>query len=81
MLVAAVAILLGVWVGSIVGGGDDALVLVSDSSVVVQQGDTLWSIARSIAGDQDVRMVVDAIQELNGLDGSALQPGQVLRLP
>jgi nucleoid-associated protein YgaU len=54
---------------------------VSDSSVVVQQGDTLWSIARSVAGDEDVRMVVDAIQELNGLAGSTLQPGQVLRLP
>ena len=81
VLVAAVAVLAGVWVGSVVGGGDGELVLVSDSNVVVQQGDTLWSIARSVAGDEDVRMVVDAIQELNGLDGSTLQPGQVLRLP
>jgi nucleoid-associated protein YgaU len=81
VLVAAVAVLVGVWVGSLVAGGDGELVLVSDSSVVVQQGDTLWSIARSVAGDEDVRMVVDAIQELNGLAGSTLQPGQVLRLP
>jgi nucleoid-associated protein YgaU len=81
VFVAAVAILLGVWVGSVVGGGGGELVLVSHSSVVVQPGDTLWSIARPIAGDQDVRLVVDAIQELNDLDGSALQPGQVLRLP
>jgi nucleoid-associated protein YgaU len=81
VLATAVAVLLAAWVGSVVGGGDGELVLVSDSSVVVQQGDTLWSIARAIAGDQDVRLVVDRIQELNGLDGSDLQPGQVLRLP
>jgi len=81
VLVAAVAILLGVWVGAVVGGDDGELVLVSDSSVVVQQGDTVWSIARSIAGDQDVRPVVDVIQELNHLEGSRISPGQVLRLP
>jgi nucleoid-associated protein YgaU len=78
----AVAVLAAVWVGSLVGGGDEEMVLVSDSSVVVQQGDTLWSIARSVAGDDvDVRMVVDEIQELNDLDDATLLPGQVLRLP
>ena len=81
VLVAAVAILLGVWVGSVAGAGDEGLDLVSDSTVVVQQGDTLWSIARSVAGDQDVRLVVDTIQELNGMHDAALRPGQVLRLP
>jgi len=48
---------------------------------VVQPGDTLWSIAGSLGGDDDVRAVVDEIQELNGLEGSALVPGQVLVLP
>ncbi len=82
VLGAAVAVLLGVWVGSVVSGGDEGLVLVSDSSVVVRQGDTLWSIAGSVAGDhQDVRAVVDAIRELNDLSDATLQPGQVLRLP
>jgi nucleoid-associated protein YgaU len=50
-------------------------------SVVVEPGDTLWSIATSVAGDEDVRGVVDALQEVNHLSGSALSPGQVLRLP
>jgi nucleoid-associated protein YgaU len=79
--VATAAVLLGVWVGSLVDGGGGGLVLVSDSSVVVRQGDTLWSIARSVAGDQDVRVVVDAIAELNDLRDTTLQPGQVLLLP
>jgi nucleoid-associated protein YgaU len=75
------AVLFAVWIGSVVGGADEGLVLVSDSSVVVHEGDTLWGIARSVAGDQDVRAVVDEIQQVNGLDDAALVPGQVLRLP
>jgi nucleoid-associated protein YgaU len=50
-------------------------------SVTVQPGDTLWSIATSLDGDGDVRAVVDEIQELNGLNGAALVPGQTLLLP
>ena len=75
------AVLFAVWIGSVVGGADEGLVLVSDSSVVVHEGDTLWGVARSVAGDQDVRAVVDEIQQVNGLDDAALVPGQVLRLP
>jgi nucleoid-associated protein YgaU len=80
ILGAAAGVLVGLGIGSVAGGGEE-LVLVSDSSVVVQQGDTVWSIARSVAGDQDVRSVVDAIQELNDLHDATLRPGQVLRLP
>jgi nucleoid-associated protein YgaU len=68
--------------GSAVGGGPgEGLHLAGQSSVVVRSGDTLWSIASSVAGGHDVRAVVDRIQELNGLRGSDLAPGQVLRLP
>ena len=69
-------------VGSAVGGGaGEGLHLAGQSSVVVRSGDTLWSIASSVAAGHDVRAVVDRIQELNGLRGSELVPGQVLRLP
>ncbi len=61
---------------------DGGLRLAGDSSVVVGPGDTVWSIAGEVAGpDQDVRVVVDAIEELNDLEGSVVVPGQVLRLP
>jgi hypothetical protein len=61
---------------------DPGLHLAGESGVVVEQGDTVWSIAGEVAGPgQDVRAVVDAIQELNDLEGSALVAGQVLRLP
>ena len=76
------AVVLGSLLGSLVsGGGGEALRLAGVTSVVVQPGDTLWSIAESVADGSDVRGVVDRIQELNGLEASDLVPGQVLQLP
>ncbi len=77
------AVALGSLVAPLVeGAGDGGLQLAGERSVVVEPGDTVWSIAGEVAGaDQDVRTVVDAIEELNDLEGSALVPGQVLELP
>ncbi|SDO43670.1 LysM peptidoglycan-binding domain-containing protein [Geodermatophilus sp. DSM 45219] len=81
-LALACAVGTGWWLAPVVGGGDDGLRLAGDDSVVVQPGDTVWSIAGELAGtDQDVRTVVHAIEELNDLEGSVVVPGQVLRLP
>lgn len=72
--------------GSLLGqlspdGGGPGLRLAGASSVVVDPGDTLWSIATSVAAGEDVRVVVDRIEELNGLRSTELVPGQVLLLP
>jgi nucleoid-associated protein YgaU len=60
------------------GGG---LELAGSSTVVVQSGDTLWSLAQELAPEEDPRAVVDAIVELNGLQDVDLLPGAVLQLP
>ena len=57
------------------------LQLAGSSTVVVRSGDTLWSIARDVAPEEDPRAVIDAIVELNGLDSVDLLPGAELRLP
>jgi nucleoid-associated protein YgaU len=77
----AAGVALGSWLAPLVNGGGGGLQLAGETSVVVQGGDTLWSIASSVAGDGDVRAVVDQIQQLNHLDGTELVPGQVLQLP
>jgi hypothetical protein len=47
--------------------------------VVVQSGDTLWTLAREYGpADQDIRAVIGDIRTLNRLDGSLIRPGQVL---
>jgi nucleoid-associated protein YgaU len=67
--------------GVVPGGAGGGLHLEGQSSVVVRPGDTLWSIATSVAGEGDVRDVVARIRQVNGLDGTVLVPGEVLRLP
>ena len=51
----------------------------SASTVTVQTGDTMWSIARRLQPTGDVRPLVDELVALNG--GVVLQPGQQLAIP
>lgn len=52
------------------------------ASVVVQQGETLWDIAKRVAPNTDPRSTVATIRELNGLDAAAtVQAGQGLTVP
>ena len=82
VLALAAGVALGSWLAPLMsGGGGDDLRLAGESSVVVQAGDTLWSIATSLDAEGDVRGVIDEIQRLNDLDGAELVPGQVLQLP
>ncbi|QIX27969.1 LysM peptidoglycan-binding domain-containing protein [Nocardioides sp. JQ2195] len=50
-------------------------------AVVVESGDTLWSIAGDLAGDGEVRDMVHEIKQLNALDSSMLMTGQTIFVP
>lgn len=54
----------------------------SSSTVVVQSGDSVWSIAEShpVEG-YSTSQLVTWITQNNSLDGSALQPGQTISVP
>lgn len=49
--------------------------------VVVDEGDTLWGIAGSVAEPGEVREMVHRIQELNALAGSGVYVGQRIAVP
>jgi nucleoid-associated protein YgaU len=51
------------------------------TEVVVQPGDTLWSIATERYPSDDVRVRVEDIERLNGLQSPLIEVGQTLRLP
>ena len=65
--------------------GDPAVTAVGERETfevrTVAQGETLWAIAESIAGDRDVRDVVHEIMRLNNLSTASLQAGQRLAVP
>jgi len=78
-LVAVVALTLAATVGlALVAHGGSAPV---DSTVVVQPGDTLWSIASTRYPLDDVRVRVDDIERANGLHSPIIEVGQTLQLP
>ena len=86
------ALLAGSWVLGALGGGpltaseagsSGAVSLrmepVSQATHVVQPGDTLWSIARELVPEGDVRPVVDSLAAHR--DGRPLQVGERITLP
>ena len=67
--------------GSSASGDSSVPVAPRVEQTTVMPGDTLWSVAKRIAPDNDPREVVAQIRELNDLAGTQLQVGQQLLLP
>ena len=78
-LLAAVAAVSLFGVGLALGAHGSTLA--GHTTVVVEPGDTLWSIAAEHYPADDVRVRVDDIEQANGLDGPTIGVGQTLRLP
>ena len=49
--------------------------------VNVQQGDSLWSIAKDYAGNKDIRQVVYEISELNNIHNNPIHIGDIIKIP
>ena len=64
-------------------GSTDSMATSPDSfvSVVVGPGETLWSLAGRMAGDGDVRSLIEEIMIVNSLATPDVQAGQSLRIP
>ena len=75
-------IFVAVWAGvRVAHAGEDATIY-TGHHYTVSSGDALWTIAAAEYGAAtDLRAAVYAIREANGLEDSALQPGQGLTLP
>lgn len=66
--------------GSASASGDD-VAAVSVETVTVMPGDTLWSIATTVAPGTDPREVIGDITRMNVLRSGELQIGQTLAIP
>lgn len=82
VLVAALAWLAGTTRAEAAGSGSPAsAVYHSLRSVVVQPGESLWTIATQADPAGDPRTVMQEIVDINALHGTSVQPGQRLWLP
>ena len=82
VLVAALAWLAGTTRAEAAGSGPPAsAVYHSLRSVVVQPGESLWTIATQADPAGDPRTVMQEIIDINALNGTSVQPGQRLWLP
>ena len=53
----------------------------SMDQTVVRPGESLWTVAKRVAPGHDPRAVIDQIADLNHLQTSSLQAGQLLVIP
>lgn len=72
------ALSVSLWLAIVAHGGAAPA---QDSTVVVQPGDTLWSIAAARYPTDDVRARVDGIERANGLRSPLIEVGELLKLP
>jgi hypothetical protein len=88
LLVIAAVLILAQLIQAGIGGGPltttgaaagPGMVPAGANEYVVRQGDTLWTIAASLAPGRDERPLVDALARQAG--GSSLYPGEVLHIP
>ncbi|WP_292834682.1 LysM peptidoglycan-binding domain-containing protein [Microbacterium sp.] len=85
-LLAALPAVVSLVVAIVSGGGalasrEGSAPLGTFDQLTVAPGDTLWSIAESVAPGADPRDVVDAIVRLNALDSGLLEAGQMISIP
>ncbi|SMY11346.1 hypothetical protein [Brevibacterium jeotgali] len=78
-----IAVLVGVFAAawSPSAAADDEGVAAGTVTVVVAEGESLWSVVGDRGYDRDPRVVIDEVHTLNGMESSVVHPGQRLVLP
>lgn len=79
LLAVLLGVLAAVW--SPTAAAEEAGPAVDTVTVVVEEGESLWSVVVDRSYDRDPRVVVDEVQTLNGMSTGVVHPGQVLELP
>jgi len=81
LLTAVVALFTAMMVFGNLAHATDASQGPATAVVVVQQGESLWSIAQAIAPNVDPRATVNDIKDLNGMSSAVVIPGQSVVVP
>jgi hypothetical protein len=83
LLVLLLVVAVVIWAGARVAHATDGSEHLHGVVHVVRAGDTVWSVVVAQYGSarHDVRQLVDQVEQMNGLNGRAIVPGERLRLP
>lgn len=85
LVLASVPLAVGIGIAALSGGNavasNEQVATPIFETVTVMPGDTLWSIAESVAPQADPREVIGEITRLNALRGGALQIGDEIAIP
>lgn len=49
--------------------------------IMVEEGDTIWSIASDYDYNEDIRKTVYEISKLNNIQNASIYPGDVIKIP
>ena len=79
--IALIAVLMSPLAAAAVRPGGPEQAPVAQRTLVVQPGDTLWSIAQQVRPGADPRETIAWIQDANGVEAGGLQVGQALTVP
>jgi LysM repeat protein len=81
MAALVLVLLAGFFLGSVAVGTDEAGQAPATEIIMVEPGQSLWSISSELTTEGDVRSTMREIERLNALDTVALSAGQKLRVP
>jgi LysM repeat protein len=81
MAALVLVLLAGFFLGSVAVGTDEAGQAPATEIIMVEPGQSLWSISSELTTEGDVRSTIREIERLNALDTVALSAGQKLRVP
>ncbi|HHX73834.1 MAG: LysM peptidoglycan-binding domain-containing protein [Firmicutes bacterium] len=77
LLICLLVVAITVFNGGVAAGSKEVR-----QTVIVAEGDTLWSIAgRFLPDGTDIRSYISMIRSHNNLAGTLVYPGQILALP
>ncbi|MDD4503940.1 MAG: hypothetical protein PHS15_03820 [Clostridiaceae bacterium] len=58
--------------------GSDEVSLVPE---YIEEGDTIWGLSESYAGEMDIRDYISIVMDINDLNSASIKPGELIYFP
>lgn len=82
--IAAIIIIIGLIISSLNSDLFNERDIIGEMRVTIEDGDTLWSLSRSLnvcPDDMDIRLYIDIVKDYNDLEDSNIDKGDMIIFP